>query len=155
MNQGGYPQEGHGNPGGAQQAPGYAGYGLPPKGVKAAEGRPFDPTSYKAPTAFTPRQGATVTLQILGRELTGSAGNSPRAFAVVYLKTFGVHDWVAVGQTGTCQSEKNTTLPGSVSVSFMFERYQELRFALFERLNDGEDLHMHHLIGSSDVVLGR
>mmetsp|Transcript_30618 Transcript_30618/g.117062 ORF Transcript_30618/g.117062 Transcript_30618/m.117062 type:complete len:614 (-) Transcript_30618:3062-4903(-) len=147
MNTGGFSNGG----GGAQ---GYSGYGVPPQGVVPAEARPLEADRVgSGQPAEEEQEGSKVLLTILCRDLIGLQGHSPRTSAVVYLKSFGVHDWKAVGKTEVHPPSSNPDFSGSVAVHHIFQRYQELRVAVFESRVDGEEPSPQNLIGSADVRL--
>jgi len=96
--------------------------------------------------------GATVQLSLSASALVGAMG-SPDPVAVLFFKSFGLHEWKPVGETEAFTAEPNPQFERRFTVDFHFELYQEIRVVVFDRGLGSEERSARNMIGMCEFLL--
>ena len=95
-------------------------------------------------------------------ELTISCNNLPDMdiisksdpMCVVFLKHPTLNSWKEIGRTETVWDNLNPEFSRKITLTYMFEQRQQLRFELYDIDSDSTDLSKHDFLGRLDVTLG-
>ena len=84
-------------------------------------------------------------------------------FIVIYIKPapsttgmqVGALPWEELKRTDTIWDNLNPEFPDQIILQYHFEQVQELRFDVYDRDNESEDLQAHDFIGRVETTLSR